>query len=193
MVTAVGNSEHPATTFIGGAPVITGTNYKAGTVVGTALGIKETEFRDPNGDSYVLAVTTKKEGKYEVGASVEVGGGVEAADVVGNYVARSTAPDMTATYATGATSITVAASQIGLLVYGDIVDLDGSGALTATGTVTAVSGDGLSITFTPALPSNAGLKLHTGSTTSEAEPAGLIDAAGTSTGSVTDAGSVLPY
>lgn len=164
----------------------TGTNnYTAGSPVGTALGMKIEEFQDPNGDSYVIGATTKKEGKYEIAASVEIGGGTEVAQVIGNYVARSV--DAVGLTDTGSSLIgSIAATDVGKLVYGDTVK---ETAGTATGTVTAVSGDGASVTVSFTATSNTDtVELMA------AETLSLIDVAGTTnTGAVTDGWANLPY
>lgn len=68
---------------------IAGTDYDAWTVNYLALDMKESEFQDPAGPSYVIWVTTKAGGKYQVAATKETWGWAAVAFLKGNYVARN--------------------------------------------------------------------------------------------------------
>ncbi|USN59268.1 MAG: type II secretion system protein [Candidatus Peribacteria bacterium] len=66
-----GTGSRLSSVSVAGTGVTAGSNYEAGDVNYTALGIKTADFQDPNGDNYVIGVTTKVNGKFELAASIE--------------------------------------------------------------------------------------------------------------------------
>ena len=65
------------------------TTYNAGNANYSALGVKASDFQDPNdGTSYKVGVTTKLGGKYEVAASLE-SGAERRAQVIGVWAPRT--------------------------------------------------------------------------------------------------------
>jgi len=70
-VTPVANNLVPATNYIAGVAIVADTDYNAGSVNYAALNIKSSDFQDPDGKDYVIGITTKKNGKHEIAASME--------------------------------------------------------------------------------------------------------------------------
>lgn len=177
-----GTSANVTGISIAGDSSLAATEYAAGTINHTALGIKASDFQDPkNNADYRVGVTTLKGGKYQLAASMEDDAGSGKARVVGDYIAR-TSTGSVGTYSGATNTITLTAAQIGSFFPQD--------TLNGGGTVTKVSADGLTVTTsgtvtTPAL--NA------------AETAGLIadgnttTAAGASDAVVNDSTTTLPY
>ncbi|MFA5917199.1 MAG: type II secretion system protein [Candidatus Gracilibacteria bacterium] len=159
--------------------------YFAGAINYNALGMKGSDFQDPQSNAnYVAGVTSLIGGAYQIAASMEQSGGARVARVVGNYNPRTSPAAVNVL--TGSTSVTLSAStDINKFKPQDVVSLNGGGA--STGTVSRVSADGMTLT------------LSTGSTTATTvtlfapETAGLIGS-GSSANVVEDNGSTyLPY
>jgi prepilin-type N-terminal cleavage/methylation domain-containing protein len=78
---------------VAGADVVpTGTtqDYTAGIPNYSAVGIKSTDFTDPSDASdYRIGLTTKKDGEYEIAATMENGSGDKSALIVGTYNPRT--------------------------------------------------------------------------------------------------------
>jgi prepilin-type N-terminal cleavage/methylation domain-containing protein len=75
---------------VAGADVIAGTDYQAGIPNYSAVGIKSTDFTDPSDASdYRIGLTTKKDGEYEIAATMENGSGDKSALIVGTYSPRT--------------------------------------------------------------------------------------------------------
>ncbi len=66
------------------------TDYFAGKPNYTALGVKQAEFVDPNGQDYKIGATLTGDARYELAASLEDAGARKAL-VKGNYVSRNAA------------------------------------------------------------------------------------------------------
>ncbi|NUJ97724.1 type II secretion system protein [Candidatus Gracilibacteria bacterium] len=173
-------------------PSIAGSNsttadYNAGTVNYSALPVKSTDFQDPSGNaSYVVGVTTRKDGKHELAASMEQGAGSKVAKVIGDYSARTNA---TIAIGTGSNLSVVTITNntdINKFFTADTVISDGTGPTART--ISKISSDGKTITLSGNVPTNA-----TTLALSATESGGLIDAGGTSAGIVTDGGVNLPY
>ncbi|NDK08128.1 prepilin-type N-terminal cleavage/methylation domain-containing protein, partial [Candidatus Gracilibacteria bacterium] len=78
-----------ATTAIGGTGIIYGTDYDAGTINYAALpSVKQVDFQDPTEQAYAFGATTKKNGQYELAATIEQGQGAKIAKVQGTYSPR---------------------------------------------------------------------------------------------------------
>ncbi len=137
------------TSFGGTGAVLTWANqdYYAGTLNYTALGVKEDEFKDPNGQEYRMGLTNTAKGRFELAASVE-DGAEKVALVKGTYTAR------TATgYAIQSKSnnvVTLKGAGTNAFSRGDIVDLRLVGAVIAANanmTIQKVARDGITLTF----------------------------------------------
>ncbi len=175
---------------IGGAAATVGTDYNAGTVNYTGLGIKQADFQDPNGTSYVIGATTKVNGKYQLAAKMEQGGGATVAKVVGDYVNRTTATSSVTVSSTGSSNtVVIDSADINKLKAGDTIGT----ALwnTAASTVVKVSADGLTLTLSSQATSTGELALAADESTGLIEKNDTSAAAGTSI--VTDGGTNVPY
>lgn len=172
-VTAVADNAITGISIAGTGATLT-SDYQVGTVNFTALGAKASDFEDPkNNGKYVLGVTTKKGGKYQLAASMEDSSGTSKAKVAGTYIARTNAA-LGGTVSTG--SIALTSALIGSYFVND--------TLNGGGTVTKISADGTQVTTSGTVTTAA---------LAAAESAGLIGEVGAATGIVTDAGSVLAY
>lgn len=180
-VTAVTANQVTAPSF-GGTGAVVGTDYKAGTINFVALGAKNSDFQDPRADQdYVVGVTSKKGGKYQLAASMEDSTGSAKAKVVGTYgTGRNTTAVSSSN--TGSTYFTLAAADIGKFFVND--------TLTGGAVISKISADGLTVTFT-GTPTAYGLN--------NAESAGLIgdnsatSSAATGTAVEDDSMTTLPY
>lgn len=172
---------------IGGTGVTT-SDYNAGTVNFTALGIKQADFQDPQDSSdYAIGGTTKLNGKFELAASIENGGGAEVAKLIGNYNDRTLATSTASGTVSNGVITLDSSSDINKMVSGDYVVNDVATANTAK--IIKVSADGKTLTTDNTTLTGTTFQLAL------AESTGLIDAgSGTSTGVIVDAGSTyLPY
>lgn len=163
-----------------------GTNYEAGTPNYVALEVKEDDFKDPNGDEYVMGVTTKISGKYEIAASMENGSWEETAKVQWTYVPRTTAISLTVSNMASTNSVTIADADINRLQRGDTV---GDGTSTGT-TIVAVSADGKTLTLSDT--TLTGTTLNLGSVETAWLIAKVAPTPSTTT-AVTNNGTNLPY
>ena len=165
---------------------ITKDDYDAGIPNYSTMGIKEEEFKDPNGQDYRIGATTKINGKYEFAASMESSFGKKIAKVQGTYNPRIDIIVNTISTDWGK-RVTLDKSDINKLKVWDEV---------GEKKIIAVSSDGLTLTFdweptlqTSPTDSTSSLKLAN-------EVVGLIKANSNpiSTGAVTDGQSdKLPY
>ncbi len=198
---AVTNNKLALTTAqVGGADSTTA-DYNAGVPNYTVLGLDATSFKDPLGSEYRMGSSTRANGIFQVAAKLEPAGtnanGV--ASVKGNYNNR-TAVAYTVAGGTGiAGSFTVTGLQstaVGLFKKGDTVWVNGAGT-DGDGTITSVSGDGLSLTITGTSAAGVVSTIALGHTSSLAdgnEVAGLIATAAGGTTAITDGqGTNLPY
>ncbi len=111
----------------------------------TALGIREDDFKDPNDSAYVVGVTTKVGGVYELAATMEDGETPFAA-TVGTYTARSNtsfSADNVSSVNTTNTTLVLIDSAANFFKDGDTITDDGG---TTSTTITKVSDDGLTLT-----------------------------------------------
>jgi len=131
---------------VAGADVIAGTNYQAGIPNYSAVGIKSTDFTDPSDASdYRIGLTTKKDGEYEIAATMENGSGDKSALIVGTYSPRTQDVLTGATIPFAGTKIVLQDADINKIKRWDVIFADGTTA-TLTGTVTVVSRDGKTLT-----------------------------------------------
>ncbi len=159
--------------------------YTAWTVNYNALGMKETDFQDPQTNNpYVAWITTLAGWVYQIAASMEQSGLSKVARVIWNWNPRP--KTNTAFTSTWTIIVLSGATDISKFRLTDIVDLDGEGTWTATWTVIKVSTDQMTLTLSTG-------STTTGITLAAAESAGLIDAASATTGFVVDGWAVLPY
>lgn len=163
----------------------TSTNYKAWVVNYSALGMKTSDFQDPNGDDYVAGASDKIGGVYQIAATIESDNG-DVAELIGNYNPRGSLT--TSTWA-----VTVAGQVVTLDDWKDAFRFKVGDTLTDEATqvlvVTKVSADGLSLTVTWNTNTGTGVIGLTA-----AETAGLIDVVGgTWILPITDGGSNLAY
>ena len=160
-------------------------DYKAGKLSYSAMGIKEADFKDPStNNDYPAWVTRKKEGQFEIAASMENGSGDKSALVMGTYVPRSNALAITPASAfSGTNSVTLKDIDINKIKRGDYIVNDGAN----NATVTSVSRNGKVITLNGTL-TWATIKLAV------TETEGLIDEKGlTGNPVVNSSTSYLPY
>ncbi|QFR39544.1 type II secretion system protein [Candidatus Gracilibacteria bacterium 28_42_T64] len=138
-------------------------NYSAGFPNYIALGVKEEDFKDPNGPEYRVAATTNKNGQFEFASSIENGAGLDTAKIIGNYNNRGVAAGDTATItSSGTLSVTLADTDIGKIVRGDTVTAGGTAAIV----VTKVSSDGTTLTLNAAHGVGTGVLLSAAESTS---------------------------
>ena len=187
-VTSVPANVNDEIDLIGTGSVTVGTDYDAGTVNHTALGIKASDFQDPNGGDYRIGVTTLKNGSFELASKYEEGSST-VAKVTGTYTSRAATAtgEMTSTGDTsGISTVVITNSDIGKFFIGDFVQTTD----TATGTITDISDDGSTLTL-DFVTTGTGINLST------TESDGLIEGDHsdglTGTGMITDAGDYLPY
>lgn len=162
---------------LAGQTAVDATMYDAGTPNYQLLSISDSDFVDPSRNvAYPMAAATVNGGAFQLAAYNE--GDTETALVIGNYSQRTTSDTVTFPAVSGTTTTTVTLTDgAGLLKVGDTV----TGGLT----ITAVSEDKKSLTFSAALPdTTATIALAAD------ESAGLIANGGTA---VTNGGATLPY
>ncbi len=141
-LTPVAANQLTALPSVGGASTVLATSYQAGTPNYTVLSQNGGNFKDPTtGGEYPVGATTRGGGGFQVAARME-GGGVNTSAVQGSYSART----VTFSAPTGftATSLTLAAADVGKLKVGDSVT---AAVPSAVRSVTNVSSDGLTISL----------------------------------------------
>jgi len=151
----------------------TAADYSAGTVNHVVLGVKSTDFQDPQSNAdYSIGVTTRKGGQFELASKMEDGANDYAA-VTGTYRARTLANTATVT-SSGTTIASIDSNSLNVFFKGD---------LTASGTVTKVSADLATLTLSAAVGSGT-LVLAAKEVDALTGNAGI---------SVTNNGTTLPY
>lgn len=171
------NTKELTTPSIQGTNSTAGTDYNAGPVKYSVIGIKAEDFKDPSNDQdYIVGATTRLSGKFEVTASLEDGAGNRIAKVVGDYSPRA---ETTVAVTSTGTKGTIADADIGKLKVGD-----------SNGTVRIVkiAKDLKTITFDATFA--------TGNFVVAAEAAGLVkdaDATATANPVVEGSTTALPY
>lgn len=175
VLSAVADSSNKAALIaLGGATgsIQTG-KYNAGNIYYTGINMKESEFSDPQGNSYAIGATTLAGGPFQLAASME--DDIKIAKVSGNYNARTNA---TTTVGTGTTYVTVDLTAIGKFKVGDTTNL---------WQVTRISSDGTTISTDGATNSTATvIKLM------NSESNSLISNKA-KTAAVVNDGTILPY
>jgi prepilin-type N-terminal cleavage/methylation domain-containing protein len=190
LMSFVGDSSSTYTGFsIAGKVVAVGTDYNAGKPNYTALDIKSTDFTDPSNDKdYPLGATTRKDGQYEIAATMENGSWNKSAKVSGTYNARAvTQLTLDSSGTIDNFKAVLKDTDINKIKRWDfVVDNNGSGA-----TVTSVSRNGKTLTLWIGADGNltwTGIKLK------EAEVVGLVKEKDTGTGAVSNNSTTkLPY
>jgi len=147
LISFVGDTSSSLTAGEIGGAVLAAGNYNSGKPNYTALSIKESDFKDPKNVDYKIGVTTKKNGQFEIAATVENGSGENSAKITGNYSTRG-ANSITLDSGSGTTTGVLAATDINRVFKGDIIS-DGTTDLT----VDKVSADGKTLTLSAALSS----------------------------------------
>ncbi|MDD2487202.1 MAG: type II secretion system protein [Candidatus Gracilibacteria bacterium] len=170
-----------ATYYIAGRNLSTDTElkYKAGDVNYDALGIKSTEFQDPNAIPYVVGATKLAGQVFELGASLELDGNKKATYIVGTYTPR--------TYL--GSGVTLTGMIDGLhkkitiqdeLQIGKLKILDNVVIGTTNAQITNISGDGRTISYSGSYATDGEKAITLGNYSgsliddSKLEPAGLI-------------------
>ncbi len=171
------------TISIGGTWAV-GTEYAAGDVNYTALGVDSTKFDDPTKSvAYKMGATTLAGTAYELAASLEE---TNKALVMGVYRSRAAA---TVTGTTVDDVVTIATTDIGKLRIGDTITTAG---VIVTTTIKTISADGLRITLATTAADGA-----TSLALANSETGGLISWVDTTWATtdtpVTNDGTVLPY
>ncbi len=164
-------------------------DYAAGSINYAALPVKAADFLDPSTNApYVIGITTKNNGKYELAASIEQGAGSKVARVVWNYNARGSGAIFVNTWSIASVLTLDNTTNINFFSPGDTVTA--SGTTTTITKITKVSGDWLTITLADPVEANV-LSLNL----TLPEWGALIDAGNDSntTGNVVDGGNALPY
>ena len=173
---------------VAGADVnVSSTDYKAWLLNYSAMGMKSADFLDPStNNDYPAWVTIKKDGEFEIAASMENGSGDNSALVIGTYVPRASELFITEWWAfTSMNTITVYNDDINRIKRGDtITDNNGNTAVE----VTSVSRNGKVLTVNGAGLTWTGIKL------AKSESNGLIEETGAGTDPVTNDSILdLPY
>ena len=169
-----------ATPFIGGTGSIVGSDYFAGDVNYTVLGIDSAKMSDPTSGGatkYKMGVTNRAGGSYELAASLEE---TKTALVMGTYKARTIAG--TVSTGTGVAGVVTLGTGLGNFKLNDYI---GNG--TATGMITSISADLKTIT------TNLNTMTGTNFTLNSDETTGLIHGPTGVVGTVTNKGTALPY
>jgi hypothetical protein len=121
-VTATTGKKLIAGAAVGWTGVIVGTDYEGWLPNYNTLGIKATDFKDPNGQDYLVWATTKMGWRYELAAAVE-NGAVRTALVVWTYMPRDvTAAVATATVASWSTTVTLTSSDVNKFYVNDYIN-----------------------------------------------------------------------
>ena len=164
----------------GQAAVASGTTYTAGNPSYSVLNVVADDFKDPSSDQdYKIGMTSLRGGSFQIGASMENDSGGNTALVNGSYVARATTAQNATLNGNVATMANASANFFKVNDY--VVD-----SQSATGTVTKVARDGITVTLSfTATGTTLGLIA--------AESAGLIDSDTTPGTAVTNNGTNLPY
>jgi prepilin-type N-terminal cleavage/methylation domain-containing protein len=156
-------------------------DYQAGTPSYAVLNVDAKDFKDPMADEdYMIGATSLRGGSFQIAASMETEGSANLALVNGNYQARSVV-------AAGTDNVKSA--------NGKVITLDNAAANslkvndnilvgTATGTVTRVARDGITVTL-----SIAGSDTHI--SLADNETPGLVKSTGTAP--VTNNSTDVPY
>ncbi len=154
------------------------TDYFAGDVNYTVLGIDQAKFQDPVSKvAYKMGVTTRAGSAYELAASLEE---TKTALVMGTYKARTIAG--TVSTGTGVAGVVTLGTGLGNFKLNDYI---GNG--TATGMITSISADLKTITTNPNTMTGTNFTLNSDETT------GLIHGPTGVVGTVTNKGTALPY
>jgi len=123
----VGTTSNALSNISVGGVTPAATEYDAGSVNFTILGMKAEDFKDPkSGDDYVIGSTTKAGGAFELAATKEANSGT--ALVIGNYKSRATTDtasisDTSATLTTAWGSIKIT-DGMGIFQIGDVVNIN---------------------------------------------------------------------
>lgn len=172
--------------------VVAWTDYAAWTINYASLPVKSTDFQDPTWVPYVVGVTTKVNGRYELAAKVEQWAGSAVAKVVWNFSPRSSGtPVVWALISTWVVTTNVTLnnnSDINLFTPGDTVTSIGGTAFTTT--ITKISTDGKTLTLATWATTATWLRLTV------AESVWLVNdvsATNTTATIVTEWGNILPY
>ena len=181
LVTSSGSAYQLANTEYIAGDVVGSANYTAGTVNFTALNLNGDNFKDPNGQNYLIGTSTKAGGVFQLAAALE-GDSAPASKVAlveGNFMARGTT-SYTGTGSATDKTITLPATAAGFFKKGD---------KTTLGNVTKISGDGLTLTVDGTVTTGSQAVALAAT-----DAAGLIaSTAGATTPVVNQSGSTLPY
>lgn len=160
-----GSNNQLTTPSIAGVASVVGTDYFAGDVNYTALGIDGTKFKDPTkAVAYKMGTTTLAGTAYELAASLEE---TKQALVMGTFRSRTNiAPDMSVGSGTVSASalsvVTITTADIGKFKINDTLATT-AGAVCTTPKITGISADllnlTLSVTCTAGTIAPGGLKL----------------------------------
>ncbi|MFA6090722.1 MAG: type II secretion system protein [Candidatus Gracilibacteria bacterium] len=192
MVSGYGRSLSNAN--LAGAVAASGATYAGGDVNYTVLGIDSAKFSDPvSGAAYKIGATSLAGTAYELAASLEEG---LTARVMGVYKARGiTGADIsTGTGTATLTNIALAATDIGKFKNGDtlaaIAVAGGTTAVCPSAKIISVSADMKTLGF---ICTTAGVIAPGAIKLANAESTGLISQTGSTTVSVVNNGTALPY
>ncbi len=182
-------------------------DFQAGTINFASLPVKATDFQDPNGSSYVVWVTSKDNGRYELAATIEQGAGSKIAKVVWNYTPRLSSNIALASTWVAVSTWSVWLSNAAMFTIKNNADLNTFmpddtvdfvnllGASTGTGKIIKISSDWTVMTMTATwTAATTGVKLHA------AETIWLINdnknnsgTGNTAAETVTEAWTYIPY
>lgn len=160
-------------------------DYKAGPINYATLSMKQDEFVDPSSNSpYVMGITSKIGGKYEVASILEQAGWTKIARVVWTFISRWTATAKNISVASTGSTITLSgASNINYFYMWDTVVI---GSINTT--IKSISKDGLTIVVNTwsITPTATTMQLSLNEGTSLIKSATTIDG-------VVNEGLFLPY
>jgi len=158
-------------------------NYDAGTPNYTTLGVKASDFKDPNGSDYRVGVTTTQDGKFEFAATMENWAGTSTAKVTGSYKGRWYGTGTVT--ATGTNTVILDDASINKFFRNDVIKSVGN---SQTGTITLISDDKKTLTTSIQFTGTGYIILNA------SEKAGLISKkGGSSITPVTNNWTDLPY
>ncbi len=167
------------------------TEYNAGTPNFTALALSPSNFNDPSSATpYRIGASSRAGGVFQIAAKLE-NAGTAVASVTGTFNSRPGTLFPTAEAAAlGATQVTMTSAAPGNFIKGDVVKF--SAGATGTYVISAVSGDGLTLTFTTGLV-GAAAPAATNVSLNVADTAGLIASTTSTLIGVTSNSTNLPY
>jgi hypothetical protein len=122
----------------------------------SSLSVKSSDFQDPKENaSYVIGITTRKNGKHEISATMEQGAGSRVVKVIGDYYQRTVATT-TVGIQTGSTlKVVTITSNTDINKFFPADTVLSNGTSPTARTIIKISSDGKTITLSGDVPGNA--------------------------------------